>query len=200
MNLPFNWFDLVVVVVLFVGIQRGRKHGMSEELTRVLKWLAIAFGCAYAYGPLGALIANGSVFDLLAGYLMAYVGSALIITGLFALVKKAMGEKLVGSDVFGRSEFYLGMIAGMIRFTCILITVLALLNARAYTPAEIGADRKNQNELYGSDFFPKLYNLQAQVFNNSLTGPWIKQNLAFLLIAPTEPQTKELRKKETPLP
>src|SRR5262249_23202370 len=99
MNLPFNWFDLVVVVVLIVGLQRGRKHGMSEELTRLLKWLAIAFGCALLYEPLGSALATGSVFDLLSGYLMAYVGSALVITALFALVKKAVGEKLVGSDV-----------------------------------------------------------------------------------------------------
>ncbi len=200
MNLPFNWFDLVVVVVLIVGLRQGRKHGMSEELTRLLKWLAIAFGCAFAYEPLGTLIANGSVFDLLGGYLMAYIGSALIITGLFALLKKAMGEKFVGSDVFGRTEFYLGMIAGMVRFSCILIFALALLNARSYNSAEIRADRKYQNDLYGSDFFPKLYSLQAQVFDSSLAGPWIKQNLSFLLIKPTEPKTKEIRKKETPLP
>jgi hypothetical protein len=92
------------------------------------------------------------------------------------------------------------MLAGMVRFSCILITVLALLNARAYTSAEIRADRKTQDDLYGSDFFPKLYSLQAQVFDNSLAGPWIKQNLAFLLIKPTEPEAKEMRKKEIPLP
>ena len=45
-QLPINLFDLVVIAVLAVGIFRGRKHGMSEELLSLLKWLAILFGCA----------------------------------------------------------------------------------------------------------------------------------------------------------
>jgi uncharacterized membrane protein required for colicin V production len=200
MNLPFNWFDLLVLVVLIVGMQRGRKHGMSEELISLLKWLAIVMVCAVAYQPLGTAIATSNVFNLLSGYLMAYLGTALVIAALFAGLKTAMGGKLLGSDVFGRSEFYLGMFAGMVRFICVLIVALALLAARAYSTTEIRADIKYQNDVYGSNFFPKLYTVQSQVFDNSLCGPWIKNNLAFLLIKPTTPEKKELKKKETPLP
>ena len=201
MNLPFNWFDILVVVVLYFGLSRGRKHGMSEELVSLLKWMAILFGCAALYQPIGNAIATSSVFNQLSGYLIAYLGVALIIAALFAVFKTAIGGKLVGSDTFGRSEFYLGMIAGMVRFCCLLIVGLALLNARAYTTAEIHADVKYQNDVYGSTFFPKLYTVQAQVFDNSLTGPWIKTNLSFFLIKPTEPEKKEIRKqKEAPLP
>jgi uncharacterized membrane protein required for colicin V production len=200
MSLPFNWFDLLIVVVLFAGLHRGRKHGMSEELISLLKWLAIMFGCALLYQPLGDAIATSSVFNHLTGYLIAYLGVALIIAALFALFKTAIGGKLVGSDVFGRSEFYLGMLAGMVRFCCLLIIGLALLNARAYTSAEIRADVRYQNDVYGSTFFPKLYTVQSQVFDSSLTGPWIKTNLSFLLIKPTEPEKKELKQKEIQLP
>ena len=200
MTLPFNWFDLLVLIVLIVGMSRGRKHGMSEELIQMLKWLAIMFGCAIVYQPLGTAIANASVFSLLAAYLMAYLGTALIIAALFAMVKHVAGGKLVGSDVFGRSEFYLGMLAGMVRFSCMLIVALALLDAREYSKAEIRADVKYQNDVYGSTFFPKLYNVQGQVFDSSLSGPWLKTNLAFLLITPTEPQTKEIKRKEMQLP
>jgi uncharacterized membrane protein required for colicin V production len=194
MNLPFNWFDLLVIVVVVVGLSRGRKHGMSEELVSLLKWLTILFGCAFLYQPVGNMIATSSVFNTLSGYLIAYLGIALIIAALFAVFKTTIGGKLIGSDAFGRSEFYLGMLAGMVRFSCLLIVGLALLNARAYTTAEIRADTKYQNDVYGSTFFPKLYSVQAQVFDNSLAGPWIKTNLSFLLIKPTEPETKEIRK------
>jgi uncharacterized membrane protein required for colicin V production len=199
MNLPFNWFDLVVLVVMIVGMQRGRKHGMSEELISLLKWLTIMFACAIMYEPLGIAISTSPVFNLLSSYLMAYLGIALVIAALFAALKSMVGGKLLGSDVFGRSEFYLGMFAGMIRFICILVVGLALLDARAYNSAEIRADIKYQNDVYGSNFFPKLYTVQAQVFESSLCGPWIKNNLAFLLIKPTAPEKKELKKKETPL-
>jgi len=199
-KMPFNWFDLLIVVALFVGLQRGRKHGMSEELLKLLKWLALMLGCAYFYQPMGNVIAaNSSVFSLLNGYLIAYIGIALVIAALFALIKKATGEKAVSCEVFGRSEFYLGMLAGMTRFSCMVIMGMALLNARNFNQAEIRADINYQNDVYGSTYFPKLYNVQSQVFEHSLSGPWIKNNLSFLLIKSTVPEKKELKRREVQL-
>jgi len=200
-KLPFNWFDLVIVIVLLVGIQRGRKRGMSEELLPLIKWLAIAFGAALVYEPVGRMIADGSpVFDLLFSYLMAYLGAALVIAILFAGIKRLLGGKLLGSDVFGRNEYYLGMLAGMARYTCMLVAALALLNARFFTPAEVQAENNYQQDVYGSNFFPTLHTLQSQVFERSLAGPWIKQQLGFLLIRPTLPEHKEIKQKEYKLP
>lgn len=200
MKMPFNWFDVLLVIVLFIGLHRGRKRGMSEELISLLKWLAIVIGCAFAYRPIGTAIANSPVFGLLSGYLMAYFAAALLIAVGFAALKRAVGGKLLGSDVFGRSEFYLGMLAGMVRFSCMLIACLALLNARSYTAGEIQSDIAVQNDLYGSTFFPKLYTVQAQVFDRSLTGPWIRQNLGMLLITPTAPEHKQIKQKEFAVP
>lgn len=202
-GLPFNWFDVAVLAVLGFGLFRGRKRGMSEELNSVLMWLSIVICCAFLYLPLGTVIAgsgSGNVFSELSSYLMAYVAAGLLIAAIFALMKKSMGSKLVSSETFGRSEYYLGMVAGMVRFGCILIVGLALLNARAYSQKEIKADVKYQNDVYGSTFFPKLYTVQSQVFEKSLMGPWIKENLGPLLIKPTPPVQKQLRQKEVALP
>jgi hypothetical protein len=92
------------------------------------------------------------------------------------------------------------MASGVVRFTCILIVSLALLNARGYTTKEIQDDTKYQKDVYGSDFFPKLYTVQAQVFEQSLLGPWIRQNLGMLLIKPTVPEKKQFKQKEVALP
>jgi hypothetical protein len=103
--------------------------------------------------------------------------------------------KLVGSDVFGSGEYYLGMIAGLVRYTCILIFGLALLNARLYSQKEIADDLKFQNDVYGSNFFPKLYTVQDDVFKKSFAGPHIHDALGFLLIKSTAPEVKEIRKE-----
>lgn len=196
-SLPFNWFDLVVLVILIVGLRQGRKRGMSAELLPLLKWAALVIGCAFIYKPVGSMIAGTPTFGLLSGYLMAYLGGALVIASAFALVKKGLGgSKLVDSDVFGRSEFYLGMLAGMARFSLMLIAALALLNARAFSNAEIQADINYQNDVYGSTYFPKLYAVQAQVFDHSLAGPWIKENFGPLLIESTPPSHKRIRQKD----
>jgi uncharacterized membrane protein required for colicin V production len=200
-QLPINLFDLVVIMVLTAGILRGRKHGMSEELLSLVKWLAIVCGCAALYQPGGDLLAQfTNIFGRLACYLMAYVGAASLFFLLFAGIKRAFGGKLLGSDIFGRSEYYLGMGSGLVRFSCMLLAALALLNARYFSPTEVRAMEKFQDDVYGSNYFPTLHSLQATVFDRSLTGPWIKENLGFLLIQPTEPEHKDLHQKEFVFP
>ena len=187
-SLPFNAFDLVLVLILIAGLARGRKQGMSLELMQLVKWLLILFVCAVAYEPIGSFFSESTgMLSTFACYLLAYTGAALIIVLIFAGLKHSLGGKLIGSDIFGGAEYYLGMGAGMIRFACALLVGLALLNARYYTPAEVKAEEKFQNDVYGSTFFPTLQSLQAAVFERSFTGPLIKNNLSFLLIKPTHP-------------
>jgi len=45
-SLPFNWIDLAIVALIGVGVARGRKRGMSEELLAVIKWVVILFACS----------------------------------------------------------------------------------------------------------------------------------------------------------
>ncbi len=199
-QLPINVFDLAVLVILTVGLLRGRKHGMSEELTGLVKWLAIVIGCALVYEPAGQWFASSSPFSLLASFMMVYITLALVILGFFAIAKDRLGGKLVGSDIFGRAEYYLGMGSGMVRVSCILVAFLALLNARYFSPMEVKAMEKYQDDLYGSNYFPTWHTAQAIVFEKSLSGPWIKEHLSFLLIKPTKPENKEYHQKEANLP
>ena len=199
-NLPFNWFDIAVGLLLLVGMQRGRKRGMSEEFLTMLNWVALVLVCSIAYEPLGSWLASIAPFSLLFCYIVAYAVSAMVVASVFLLVKRSLSGKLIGSDVFGRGEYYLGMPSGMLRFACILLAGLALLNARLYRAEEIKAMTKFQNDNYGSQFFPTLQTLQEQVFAKSLIGPQIKTYLAFLLIKPTFPEGKQLERPTLNLP
>ena len=185
-NLPINWFDIFVLFWLVLGILRGRKLGMSQELLIFLQWAAIVIVCAVTYQPLGDwLFLTAHMLSRLIFYIIAYVLSASLVSSAFVLVKRLLGGKLIGSDTFGKWEYYFGMPAGMLRFFCMLLTGLAVLNSRLYTPQEIQADRAYQMKNFDSEFFPKLYQIQAGVFEKSLSGKLIKQHLAFLLIKPT---------------
>jgi uncharacterized membrane protein required for colicin V production len=197
MKLPFNWFDFVLVALIILGLRSGRKRGLSEELMIFLMWLAILVGCALLYQPVGNILAGTSAaFSPLSSYIMAYIFIGIVISAIFLYLKKTLGGKLVGSDVFGGAEFYLGMFAGMVRFVCVLLCALALLHARAYTQQEVQAEIKYQNDVYGSNFFPTIQSLQAQVFQDSLTGPLINDYLGILMIKPTPPGSGEIKRKE----
>ena|SRR5579859_4288086 len=200
-GLPINWFDFAVVIIIVIGANRGRKRGMSEEMMVMLQWVAIIFAAAFLYRPLGdALSDSSSSFSHLACYIATYISIAIVVRIFFTLVKKATGGKLVGSSVFGQGEYYLGMVSGIVRFLCIMLAALALLNARLYTSQEIAAYNAFQNDVYGSTYFPGLSSLQSEVFKESLMGPLVKKYLGFLLIAETPPEKRGLTRRKEDLP
>ncbi|MCS7090570.1 MAG: CvpA family protein [Verrucomicrobiota bacterium] len=198
--MPLHWFDLAVVTVLLLGIWRGQKNGMSGEALPLIKWLVIVLLAARLYEPIGRWLMANSPFGLLTCYLLGYVLSALAITALFSLGKRWLGGKLVSSDLFGKAEYYLGMGAGMVRFACVMLAGLALLNARLYTEAEIRATQRFQQDVYGSNFFPTLPMVQKEVFEGSLLGRKIREYCGDLLIRPTPPGGKDLRQARRQIP
>jgi uncharacterized membrane protein required for colicin V production len=199
-KLPFNWFDLVMLAVLITGILRGRKRGMSEELMTLLQWIAIVVAAAFAYKPLGDFMEDLMPLSKLSCYILAYALSAGLVALIFVLIKRFTNGKLIGSDVFGKSEYYLGMPAGMVRFFCILLAILSVLNARLFTQEEIRARHEYQMKNYDNEFFPGMAAIQANVFEKSLSGPFIKKQLGFLLIKPTISQNKEIKRREFNMP
>jgi len=199
-NMPFNWFDLFVVIFLVLGAFRGRKRGMSQEVLPLIKWITLAAVCGFFYQPIATEIANGSMFSLLSASFAAYLGLALVIVAVFALVSRQLGGKIIGSDAFGGAEYYLGIFSGVIRFACMLIFALALLNARLFSQVEIAERSKYMKQNFDADFFPSLDQVQDDVFRASITGPVIHKNLDFLLIKPTFPESKPMRPKEANLP
>ena len=186
-NLPFNWFDLAVVLMIVVAYTPGKNNGMSQESLAVLKWVALVVVTAIAYEPLGVWAASTLKIGKLFAFLLSYCLVASVILCAFVFINRTLGEKLKGSDAFGKAEFYLAMPAGMLRFACITLVLLALLNARYYTTAEVKAMNKYQNDNYGSNFFPTLSSVQDDVFTKSFLGKQIKQHMSFLLIKPTAP-------------
>jgi uncharacterized membrane protein required for colicin V production len=193
-NLAFNLVDLLLIAILGVGIVQGRRRGMSGELVGMLKWLALLFGCAAIYRPLGRLFAHASIFTLVSSCLVAYLGAALLILFGFAWVEHHLGKRLAGSDLFGRGEYYLGMAAGAVRVACMLLVALALLNARTFSPTEVKLMDACQDAAFGCHYFPTLHSVQSAVFEKSLVGPWIKQDLGFLLIQ--QPESQQLAQKK----
>jgi uncharacterized membrane protein required for colicin V production len=185
--LPINLFDFVFVSVLIAGLLVGRRHGLSLELLPLLKWLALVLLSALAYVPIGTIVAKGGFFDPYSSNLLAYLGCALLIFLIFSRVQRRLAPRLKGSDKFGRSEYYLGMGSGFLRFGCMLMLGFALLNARAFTPDELKASDKYQEQNFGSALFPNLHTLQVAVFEHSFTGSLVRGYLGFLLIAPTNP-------------
>jgi hypothetical protein len=195
----FNYFDGVVAVWLFLGILRGRKRGMTQEFFPTLQWLAIVILAGLFYLPFSIFIfqnTNGT-FSHLWSSVTAYVLIAFGIHIIFLWLKQALGEKLTGCDLFGRAEYYLGMLAGLLSFACIIIVLCALMHSRLYTQAELAEDEKMQKKNFEAVRFPTYMAIQHAVNATSFTGQWIESNLNRLLIVPVAPgkPTETIAKK-----
>ncbi|MGD0208914.1 MAG: CvpA family protein [Verrucomicrobiota bacterium] len=191
-NLPVNWFDGVILGMLIIGLFRGRKHGMSKEALPLLKWVSLVVVCGLWYQTAAELLVNTASLRRLPSCIFGYLLLAFVIVLVFSVLKRLLVYRVAGNNLFGGGEYYLGMISGMIRFACMLLAVLALLNAPFYTAQDIKkhdayVKRWFGGGLYSGDYFPSLQTIQEQVFTKSFTGPYIKDYLGPLLIEAAPP-------------
>jgi uncharacterized membrane protein required for colicin V production len=194
----FNWFDVALIGVVAIGFWRGRANGMSKEFLPLVQWLITVIGGAFGYQPLGdELIRLGVIRDVFgktfteqtAAYFTAYLVIAVAILVVFSTFKRKAKAKLEGSQAFGGGEYYLGIVSGVLRYFCMVLFALALLNAPVYTLADAIQAKQFNNRWFGGgmqgysgDFFPTPSEVQTSVFKDSLSGPFLKDNLAVLLI------------------
>ena len=123
-------------------------------------------------------------FGLLVSNVFAYTLLAILFKLLFSMIKRASGEKLVQADTFGNFEYYLGMLAGAVRFFCILLFVINFLHAKFISDAERAATAKVQADNFGSISFPTFGSLQQGAFYESPSGKLIRKHLRVLLLDP----------------
>jgi len=199
-NLPVNWFDAVVGGMLIIGLFRGRKHGMSKEILPLLKWVSLVLVCGIWYPMAAQLLVNTAELGRVPSNIFGYLLLAFVIFIVFAILKWLLASRKTENNLFGGGEYYLGMLSGMIRFACMLLAVLALLNAPYYTAAEIKkhdayVKRWFGGGLYSGDYFPSMHTVQEEVFSKSFTGPYIKDYLGPLLIEVAPPPEVKPEKK-----
>lgn len=186
-NLPVDWFDAALVAVLAFGVFRGRKNGLTKEILPMLQWIAVVVAAGLAYTFVARYYTSKCGLSKLWAAIFGYLTITMVTLFIFSGIKKALMPRLTGSNIFGSSEYYLGMPSGMIRYACILVFAMALLNARSYSFAEIAA-KKAYNErwygggIYAGDYVPDLHSVQEAVFKKSFTGPIIKDYINPLLI------------------
>jgi uncharacterized membrane protein required for colicin V production len=195
-KLPVNWFDAAVLLILAFGLFRGRKNGMTKEFLRVFQWLSLVIVCGFFYEVAAQALINMAGWSKPASYFSGYLILAFLVWFVFVILKKIFVPRLTGSNIFGGAEYYMGMFSGMIRFACMLIFALALLNAKVYTPAEIAANQAYVQRWYGGgvysgNYIPDLHTVQESVFKKSFVGPYIKDYLGTLLLNTVPPESKK---------
>ncbi|HEX7653508.1 MAG TPA: CvpA family protein [Verrucomicrobiae bacterium] len=205
-NLSFNWFDITLLCILAFGFWRGRKRGMSREALPTIMWLVMIIGGGYGYEPLGDLLRKTSVIRQICGnnfnertfaYMTAYILIGMFLFMVHAYLAKVFRERVSGSNTFGNNEYYLGIGAGMVRYACITIFFLALLNAPFYSSAEIAAQKAYNNRWYGGgeknfsgNFIPSIADIQIGIFQKSMSGRFLKEQAPTLLVGGTSQQLK----------
>jgi uncharacterized membrane protein required for colicin V production len=202
--MKFDYFDIFAVGWLIIGLFWGRKRGMSLELLPLMQWLGIICFAGLLYQPFGDVIHHHTFFNVLWSDVTAYLIIASGVHLLYFWAKQLVGPKLVEKNLFGRAEFYLGMTAGAMRFGCVLVMMMALMNSRITTDAELAKTEKFQKENFSDVRFPTYGGIQRDVLFKSASGRWVRSNLTSVLIAsvplPKKPAVETSAPKNTNAP
>jgi uncharacterized membrane protein required for colicin V production len=182
-KMSFDYFDVFVVLWIILGVFIGRKRGMAQELLPVLQWIFIMILAGLFYNPVAQFLHQNANLELVLASICGYFIIALVVHFIFLWVKNAVGEKLVGSDMFGRMEYYFGMAAGGIQFACMLICLIALVNVRIISAEEMARTEKMQEKNFEGIRFPTMGSMQHAILVDSICGRTVKDNLGPLLIA-----------------
>jgi uncharacterized membrane protein required for colicin V production len=186
-NAKFDYFDIIALCWLMIGMWWGRKRGMSQEVLPLLQWLGILAAGGLLYAPFGLAIHNSIRFSILWADITAYLLIAMGVHLLYLWARRMLAEKLSKKDLFGHGEFYLGMAAGCVRFGCMLLVCLSLMNSHVATQADLAQNEKFQATWFSDIRFPTYGEFQQDVLINSFTGSWVESNLRTVLIATTTP-------------
>jgi uncharacterized membrane protein required for colicin V production len=188
----FDYFDIIALVWLIIGLFRGRKRGLSQELLPTMQWLGIVIVGGMFYWSLSPIVRQYTQISVLWSNISAYLLIALGIHLIYLWFKQMLGAKLVEKDPFGRGEFYLGMIAGVVRFGCMLLVGMSLMNSRVETAAELAQTEKFQKDNFSDIRFPTYGEVQQDVLFKSFTGNLVEVNLKPVLITSVEvPKTQK---------
>lgn len=190
-GIPFSWFDVVVAIMAIIGVLRGRRRGMSQELLDFFMWLGMVGGGAYACRAGSGYMIRLTGLSPMSAHILLYLGTAAVVAFIFMLLKNAFRDRLAGTDFFGRLEYPLGILAGITRFLCMVLLVIAVINAKKQTEAEKQAARKAQESELGSSFFPTLGDFQDGIFAKSFCGSKLNEYAPFLLIPPSDSGNKK---------
>ncbi len=184
-GLSFRWFDLVAVALIFVGVFHGRKNGMSQELFNTLKWLVMLSVAPLLYHPLGKFLLKFVPLKAMYVYVGAFIIIAVILKGVLMTVRKKIKDKMSGSDVFGSAEYPLGMLAGGFQYSCLLVMIVACLNAKYVDEEALKRQDQFQRDAMGEKFIPTPANLHKDAMT-SIAGVTIKKYFKYQLIEPVD--------------
>jgi hypothetical protein len=156
---------------------------MTQELLPLFQWIGIVVVGGLFYWQISMLIHPYTQFTTLWCNITAYLIIALGVHLFYLWLKQLFSEKLMEKDIFGRAEFYLGMMAGVVRFGCILLVGMALMNSRVETAAELAKTEQFQKDNFSDIRFPTYGEFQQDVLFKSFSGKWVQKNLQPVLIA-----------------
>jgi len=168
---------------------------MSQELLPMLQWIGIVVAGGLLYWHFSALVRQYTQSSVLWSSIVAYLLIALGVHLIYLWLKQLFAEKMVEKDPFGGAEFYLGMMAGIVRFACMVLVVMALMNSHVESQAELAKTEKFQKDNFSDIRFPTYGEIQQDVLFKSFSGYLVESNLKPILIAPINtpgpPQKRE---------
>lgn len=168
LGISVGWFDPVFLLVLALGVWRGRLNGAAREHFAAGQWLFVAVVGGVMSRALGGLMVKWLGVTFFAAGIFGYVVGGGIVLIVAAVLRTYHADEMLDTAFFGKAEPAAGGVFGALKFFCLLTIALAFVHARKVADP---ADPRTFHET-----------LHVQIFDRSLAGAALEKAGAFMLI------------------
>jgi len=167
--MPFNWFDLVLAVLILLSGVAGLKSGLARvvvELAATVTGLIAGFWCYRMLAVYLTPYIHSTMVANIVGFLAIFLAVALLGSLLAALLSYLF--QWIGLSWFNH---FLGGLAGLVR-GALLVAVLAAVTI-AFAPSPTPEFLQNSRVLpYASQIAATLAELAPRELKDSFTQQW----------------------------
>ena len=113
MNLPFNFVDFLVVLIIAVSVGYATWRGFLSETLSIFAWVAAVFATLY-FGPLLVPLAHNVIKTAWLASLLAYAGAFLVVFIPLSFMSHRFSQSVKNSPI-GSLDRLLGFAFGVAR-------------------------------------------------------------------------------------
>ena len=171
---PFNWYDVVVLLALLYGLRNGIRTGLSGELLRVLGLLLSVVIALYSYPAVGARLRAATNLDEEPANLFAFIGIAAVAMALSLIVREILRRRTRKLLFSPAVENIGGGLAGLLRMVVLIgwLTVVLALTRSQFWHKQVARDSQFGKRVVHQ--FPAVEAVTQKEFPESL---WFLEDL-----------------------
>ncbi len=170
----FNWYDWVVVALLFYSVWGGLRSGLSGELVMTIGLVLMIGLAAWLFHPAGNWLTEHAHLNHDIADLVAFVGIALVVYVIALTIRQILRRKMKTGLFSSLIENIGGVVAGLVRM---LLLLGALSVGLCLLPSEFWHEQVGRKSRFGSFVVERFPSVKESLESKAKKDLWFLKDI-----------------------